>query len=87
MQTGAQTDRNQRLATKSERLAIHTQNCQTLVEAYVQRRGQSPRLLRNDIDALLKAVTMEHELWEPNFDAHAFLHRLPPTLRWRHGLS
>jgi hypothetical protein len=86
MQTGAQTGRSERLATRNERLAIHTQNCEALVEVYVQRRGGSPRSLRYDIDAFLQAVTMERELWEAEFNPCEFLHRLSPTLRRRHGL-
>jgi hypothetical protein len=87
MQTEAQTDRIQRLSTRSERLAIHTQNCEALVEAYVQQRRQHSRALRYDIDAFLRAVTMERELWEADFDPREFLHRLPPTVRRQHGLA
>ena len=86
MQTGAQSGRLERLATRNERLAVHTQNCEALVQAYVQRRGGSARSLRYDIDAFLQAVTMERELWEAEFDASEFMHRLSPTLRRRHGL-
>lgn len=86
MQTGAQNGRIERLATRNERLAIHSHNCQALVEAYVQQRGKNPRALRYDIDAFLQAVTKERELWEPDFNPTEFLQRLSPTLRQRHRL-
>lgn len=87
MQTGAQTGRSERLATRNERLAVHTHNCQALVEAYVQQRGQNPRTLKYDIDAFLQAVTMERDLWEADFNPAEFLQRLSPALRQRHRLS
>jgi hypothetical protein len=87
MQTEAQTGRSERLSTRSERLAIHTHNCEALAEAYVQQRGLNPRVLRYDVDQFLRAVTMERELWEADFDAREFLHRLSPSVRRQHGLS
>lgn len=86
MKAGAAIDRGQRRGVRSERLAIHDQNCEALAEAYMRLRGQDRRALRYDIDALLQAVSMERELWEAGFNAAEFLQRFSPLLRRRYGL-
>ncbi len=86
MEARAQLDGGPRLTARSERLALHRQNCQALAEAYAQLRGKSPRLLRHEIDALVQAVTMERDLWEANFCPQQFLDRLSPMLRRRYHL-
>jgi hypothetical protein len=87
MKTGAEFNGSERLAARSERLAIHKRNCQALEEAYARLRGMEPRKIRYDIDALVHGVTMERDLWEANFDPDQFLNRLPPALRRRYQLS
>jgi hypothetical protein len=87
MPTEAQVDQNHRPSTRSERVAIHRRNCQALAAAYAAERGKSPRLIQPEIDALLEAVTMERELWEPNFCAPQFLEQLSPRLRHRCHLA
>jgi hypothetical protein len=87
METGAQRERGELPAARSERLAIHNQNCQALAQAYAQSRGKSPRVLRYEIDALLQVVSTERELWEPDFNATQFLDRMTPVLRRHHQLS
>jgi hypothetical protein len=84
METEVRRDSSSRLVERSERLALHRQNCQALAEAYAQGRGKSPRLLRREIDTLLQAVTMERDLWEANFRPQEFLERLSPMLRRYH---
>jgi hypothetical protein len=86
MATKVQLNRKPRLASRSERLALHHQNCHALAEAYAQVRGKSPRVIQQDIDAFLQAVTVERELWEANFCPQQFLDRLSPMLRRRYHL-
>jgi hypothetical protein len=85
--TVAQSPRLQKLSERSERLARHAANCESLTAAYVRRRQRDARMIRADLDALLQRETMAPELWTEDFDAEQFLDLLPAHCKRRYRLS